>query len=932
VDRMEVRMNRNVGLIVLLGFVAVGAMSSAQQTEQVYTGQFINSKGERGPARLALEQTGRVVRGEWDGIPYAGAREGNIITFEVRNVEACRDYQVRVEFAPAEDTAALTYAVHDRCRQPSAYSGTEQLTRQAASLIAAVGSANQRQNLRVSLTASHPVIEIGEKVLTSAAVSGGTPPYQYEWFAGQRKSLMTAPNINWTNQGVGTTDIKVIVTDAAGARAEAQVRFVVRAASGAPPAGPAKAVIVQPLLSADANRGVRLGDLSTHQVTVTIPPSSFNSSLSPTVTVRTVQEVRESKNPKETLLATPVSIAIGDRPVRLRNLMQVTMKFDPRQVPPGTSAEYIRAAFWDGRRWRDFAPDKVDLQAGTITFSSGHMTELAPVKRPLESVVTTYLHNKAVTDFAQKHIVDRLVDKLANEALDKIEDRLHLTDESLKAKLYGTIIKSGEMEEIRKQAMKVYNNGLTKPQEDDVTDLVQKVTLLSGKTIIELTPESKMQDALKSVTENADLVSQAAEVAGNLAAGDLKGAAKVLASKMIDDIQLSKVVKAVATGITFGIDTWKNIEVEAAYKAFREGRESDEAQSIGYDINAGNFEAVWGQMEAVARQLAIEAIRAETEGRDGVAPSLREQDIIRAKVKADLKTSFETRAKRDEAIAAEEVELNKLMAACQGRGLLDDASGFQYTSFDTPEGRLGVLLRMRDKILRDLAGKRPTRPLTNDDIASLAAAYLAESTTQKAKVAYAALLKRLLGVDLAPPPASGTLAELQRRTRLEIYLEVAGLRPAGDESGTTVMLQGGRYLITWNGTAFSGTQNPPGAAAWKLATEANGTIQGVVSEDGMTVKRLDLTTLYDDNANMRTMSVSMHDVPLFWPPQKVDQSIHGGQTPDEKFRGKGVDRYVTRVTGREEYGSRKPAVNFGSPDWLHGESKLDISFRMEGKK
>lgn len=824
----------NALMIVLLGFMAISATALAQQTGQIYTGQFINSKGERGPARLTLEQTGRGVRGEWDGIPYVGARQGNILTFAVRNVEKCRDYQVQVEFAPAGDTAALTYTVQDRCRQPSAYRGTEQLTRQAAS-------------------------------------------------------------------------------------------------HAAPPAaaGRAKAVIVQPLLAADANRGVQLGNLSTQQVTVSIPPSSFNMSRSPTVTVRTVQEIRKSKNSKETLLATPVSIAIGDKPIRLRNLMQVTMKFDSRQVPPGTSAEYIRAAFWDGQRWRDFAPDTVDLQAGTITFSSGHMTELVPVKRPLESVVTTYLHNKAVTDFAQKQVVDRLVDKLANTALDQIEDRLHLTDESLRARLYGTLIKSGEMEGIRKQAMKVYNNGLAKPQEDDVTDLVQKITLLSGKTILEITPESQMQDALKSVTENADLIGQAAEVAGNLAAGDLKGAAKVLANKMIDDLPLAKVATAAAAGITYGIDTWKNIEVEAAYKAYREGRESNEAQSIGYDLNAGNFEAVWGQMEAVSRQLVIEAIRAETEARDGAEPSLREQEIIRAKVKADLKTSFETRAKREDAIAAEEVALNKLMAACQGKGLLDDASGFHYTSFDTPEGRLGVLLRMRDKILRDLAGKRPTRQLTNDDIASLAAAYLAEGTTQKAKAAYAALLKRLLGVDLAPPPASGTLAELQRRTRLEIYLDVAGLNPAG-KAGTSVLL-GVRYRITWNGAAFSGTQNPPGAAAWKLATMANGTIQGVVSEDGMTVKRLDLTSLYDDNANTTTMSVSMHDVPLFWPPKKSDQSVHGGPTPSEELRGKGVNRFVTRVTGRTVMGN-EPAVVYGSPDWLHGESKLDISFRMESKK
>jgi hypothetical protein len=89
---------------------------------------------------------------------------------------------------------------------------------------------SSRNPLGVDVKSSQSAIVVGEKVTTSAMVSGGTPPYRYEWFDGRRKSNANTPNVVWQNAGMGTHDLKVVVTDASGSSAEAHARITVRAA------------------------------------------------------------------------------------------------------------------------------------------------------------------------------------------------------------------------------------------------------------------------------------------------------------------------------------------------------------------------------------------------------------------------------------------------------------------------------------------------------------------------------------------------------------------------------------------------------------------------------------------------------------------------------------------------------------------------------
>jgi hypothetical protein len=74
----------------------------------------------------------------------------------------------------------------------------------------------------VSVTSTASSVSVGDSVKTRPAVSGGTPPYTYAWFDGARRSTVTSPVVVWKTSTAGNHAYKVVVTDAAGATAQAQ--------------------------------------------------------------------------------------------------------------------------------------------------------------------------------------------------------------------------------------------------------------------------------------------------------------------------------------------------------------------------------------------------------------------------------------------------------------------------------------------------------------------------------------------------------------------------------------------------------------------------------------------------------------------------------------------------------------------------------------
>jgi hypothetical protein len=74
-------------------------------------------------------------------------------------------------------------------------------------------------------------VESGGGVKMMAIVSGGTPPYSYEWRNGEQLSPVTTAGISWSNLNrLGDRDIRLIVSDAAGTTVETHAAIHVHAA------------------------------------------------------------------------------------------------------------------------------------------------------------------------------------------------------------------------------------------------------------------------------------------------------------------------------------------------------------------------------------------------------------------------------------------------------------------------------------------------------------------------------------------------------------------------------------------------------------------------------------------------------------------------------------------------------------------------------
>ncbi len=88
--------------------------------------------------------------------------------------------------------------------------------------------------LSVSVGATASVVDPGGNITTTATVTGGQAPYQYQWFNNGKESSVRGNHVNWTSlRAEGPRLFRVVVTDASGSTASGQTEVVVRRAGTA---------------------------------------------------------------------------------------------------------------------------------------------------------------------------------------------------------------------------------------------------------------------------------------------------------------------------------------------------------------------------------------------------------------------------------------------------------------------------------------------------------------------------------------------------------------------------------------------------------------------------------------------------------------------------------------------------------------------------
>ncbi len=503
--------------------------------------------------------------------------------------------------------------------------------------------------------------------------------------------------------------------------------------------------ITQALESQVGQADVLLGQTDKDGVSVSIPKGSFSTSTK--INLVTPEKIPTPDADVGELVGAPIQIDAGG-PVRLEDQASLTFKLPADKIPTTTEAYRLRVAYYNGQEWDYIKPDKVDLVAGTITFNTFHFSTYAPANAKDDKVANDWIKAKALQDGLNKNIV-KPHDVYSSQALDLSMEKLGIDDQESKNKVLNSMLNDPEYKE-----MQGYYK--TNPQMFD-----DKLKTLIGKKIIGQVPAPIIKNALKTLKVTG-ATAAVAKALGNAVEGNYKDGAKEIGDFLTNQFVLGVAAKAAVAITNYEIKTWKNSEIEAAFKAYRDG---SNGYFYGYNNDAKDFDAVWDQMRGIRRQIELEAVRQANAVRteSGMQPLTQAQEeSLRNSLREQYRSQFATRLERENELAEQEKKLIKIMDGLKAAGIFDSTTGPAGLDkgFDF-ENKLDVVGHFIDKMMKDTNrfditdknGLIADKAISVDDLVQGVRIYF---SGPEGKKDYAKFLKDRFGIVLYP-----TLKELE---------------------------------------------------------------------------------------------------------------------------------------------------------------------------
>lgn len=482
-----------------------------------------------------------------------------------------------------------------------------------------------------------------------------------------------------------------------------------------------------------------LGSIDQDDVRIVVGAEAFDGQQE--ISVHTPESIPQKAN-DQTLIGSPIEIMAGDIPIRLAEKTTVTFKFDKNLIPEDADESQLRIGYYNGEEWDYIKPTVIDMEQSTMTFDTYHFSLLGPKIADKTKITENFIHSQSLDNIIRDGVnneSDFVTDQIVAMTLAK----MGITDPDTQQKVFDKVAKA----EAYKEIYDLYQKG-------DADAANQKVALLAGEKIVEVVPASKLKDALGGIVGAADDIAKVSEAAGYAAEGQYKEAAKIIGENIADKFLITTAAKIAVEVVDGQIESWKNAEVDAAYKAYKNGASG---YFWGYNVDAGDFNAVWDQMRGVGRQLEIEAIKKENEIRTaGGMPELseREELLVRVRVKQAFKKQFEKRSEKEDIIKAEEDKLKMIFDAFEKADLFSNAVGPRGLDKGyTYETKLEMLHHFAQKMMRDIDRKEVTErefsdtQLSTNDLVFAAKKYFSEPDGKKA---YEDYLKERFKVGLYP--------------------------------------------------------------------------------------------------------------------------------------------------------------------------------------
>ncbi len=451
--------------------------------------------------------------------------------------------------------------------------------------------------------------------------------------------------------------------------------------------------------------------------------------------------------------------------------------------------------------WTDFVPGLLNRDKRTVTIQTNHLSFWTPSREQKAKEMLNYF--KKQSNVIAKHAEDYVNGKTGDVILEGVGQFLeenHL-DMTTAGKILGTITKQ------KASLKKMYEGASTK----DVEGAALSTQLLIGRIIAENVPESRMAGLLNDLTNQPDMVADAAQAAGSFSGGDYFKTSETVGRMIWKHSSIGKTIDTAISTETAAWDLLIQNQYEAAYTKYKEHGSDGLVRMFG------------GPSAYVSAKFF-----------PGKSPSDEE-------VTAKMAELFEAAKQREEAASIEQAKLEKMYALFQkmendggSTGVIFDLRHkMAQSGFDGESDVFDRFMNLTRRIQRDLLalGVEPWnagRTLTsgNPELSPDAQALLA-ALGQGGMSAYNAKLAEIARAHL-PNKASKPGIKLGQANAA-----AAAAKAAGATGGQTAVYdpykgQGDNIHVTISGVENFKQQDAPG---WKN----NGTSFNATAKAGVAI-------------------------------------------------------------------------------------------------
>ncbi|QRN84669.1 hypothetical protein JR334_06655 [Clostridia bacterium] len=455
-----------------------------------------------------------------------------------------------------------------------------------------------------------------------------------------------------------------------------------------------------------------VGDYDTQFVELQIPENTFDEEV--TIEITNPESIPQLNPEDGTPLGSPLEISIDREKKRLSEEVIIKLKLTQEELAGLVHEDEIMVAYYNGENWDYMRPKEVNLEEGYVTIGTYHFSKFWAVEPTKEKRLSDFLSKRSKADWAISQGASGTSSVLEKMVNDLVAEKFGVVDKSFTQDVIEGLMKQGDITSLLVTANDAKNSGDDKTMDALGLELNTFVGKEMFSSLEKLKAAGKLKDmpignALGKLADNAGKINTGFTALTEWYNGNTDGALKAVSKEIIGSFPPGKVLTAGAEVIERQINRWKNDKLEAAYKIYLNGASS--WVPWGYNVEKGNFDELFEQMDGLRREVYIDAIEEYAtlhdmeRAADGtpLTDMLGEKTLnnIREKAKNDLRKVFEERSKREDEVAKFERANKELIEAFENAKLLTNSKyGYDEKEMSMEE-RLEELFVLKNRILKD---------------------------------------------------------------------------------------------------------------------------------------------------------------------------------------------------------------------------------------